>query len=184
MQPLIEEVLEIIRSKDQETRKVGFLLIGDLANLQYASSSYDERLRSYSHVPERYLAICLFDDEWGQIAHFLSRLFIEDFNEVTEEVIFYLGKLNHEDAFEPLLDIILETPEKLDGEYIGFQLMLSFQKLIGRSRSVSKRKTKKLLAVKNPAPFFKRWTELDDLGCFEAGKNILVFLKEEYGIYA
>ncbi len=119
MQPLVEEILDIVRSKDEVIREEGLLLIESISDLQYACGSYSERLNYYSHIPEKYLTIYLFDDEWGKIAHFLSRLFIDDHSEVTNRVIYSL-KYFGADALESLLDIMVEAPERLDTEPMKF----------------------------------------------------------------
>jgi len=119
MQPLVEEILEIAKSKDESVRLQGLLLIDDICNLQYPCQSFDTRIKLYSHIPEKYLSIYLFDDEWGKIAYFLSRLFIDDYSEAARRVISSLKSLGA-DALEPLLDILIEAPEKLDEEPMKF----------------------------------------------------------------
>ncbi len=182
MQPLVREILEIARSKDEIVREKGLFLIDDILDLQHACESYDYRLKHYGHIPERYLAIYLFEDEWGQIGNFLSRLFIDDYSEVTEKVINSLFHLEDAEGFEPLLDIMIEIPDKLDQGSISDQFMFTFQKLIDICHKKSKRKLKKLLKTKSPIPFFKKWAASEDPETSEAGISWLKTLKEDYGI--
>lgn len=124
MQPLVEEILEIAKSKDERVRTKGLFFIETICNLQYCCRSFEERVKVYSGggFPEKYLSIYLFDDEWGKIAYFLSRLFIDDYSEAAHGVIYCL-KWMGADALEPLLDILIEAPEKLDKEpmKLGFE---------------------------------------------------------------
>ncbi len=145
MQPLVEEILEIAKSKDESVRLQGILLIDDICNLQYACQSFDTRIKLYSHIPEKYLSIYLFDDEWGKIAYFLSRLFIDDYSEAAHRVIWCLSSVGA-DALEPLLDIMIEAPKKLDREPMvlasqqAYGLSETFYELVfeGSYKSVSK----------------------------------------------
>jgi hypothetical protein len=124
MQPLVEEILETARSKDESVRLQGLVDLQAICDLQYCCRSYEERVKSYGGggFPEKYLSIYLFDDEWGKIAYFLSRLFIDDYSEASRRVIYCLKSLGA-DALEPLLDILIEAPEKLDKEpmKLGFE---------------------------------------------------------------
>lgn len=191
MQPLIEEVLDMARSKDEEIREQSLWLIDNIANLQYACDSYDYRLKYYSHIPERYLSIYLFNDEWGQISHFLSRLFIDDYSEATNNVIYHLKSLGA-DALESLLDIIVEVPERLDSETIKYYLNETLYELLScRYKYISwkrptgkpsKRDLKKLLKAKSPIPFFNRWAESEDPETLKDGISWLKSFKDDYGI--
>jgi len=121
MQPLVKEILEIAESKDESVREQGLLLVQGICALQYACRSFDKRVKSFSGggFPEKYLSIYLFDDEWGKIANVLARLFIDDYSEAARRVISSLKSLGA-DALEPLLDILIEAPEKLDEEPMKF----------------------------------------------------------------
>ncbi len=200
MQPIIEEILEMVSSKDENVRFHYIILIEIIADLQYSCRSYDERLKNYAgHIPDECLAIYIFNDEWGKIAHFLSRLFIEDYSEVTHRVIYCLKSLGA-DALEPLLDILIEAPEKLNREPMVFDRGIYdvsqtlFEVMVERvyrrpNRTASafsykrtKRETKKILKSKSPVPFFKRWAASDDPNTAKAGRSWLKRLKEDYGI--
>jgi hypothetical protein len=189
MQPLIEEIIEMARAKEKETREQSLMLIDNIANLQYASDSYAYRLKYYKHIPEKYLAVYLFDDEWSKIALFLSRLFIDDYSEATNNVIYHLKSLGA-DALEPLLDIMIEVPQRLDRDPMKSNLNETLYELlvcVYKSRNKptwkpSKRELKKLLKAKSPIPFFKRWAKSDDPETVKAGISWLERFKDNYGI--
>lgn len=200
MQPIIEKILEMTSSKDEDVRDYYIDLIEIIAGFHYSLRSYDERLKHYAgHIPDKYLAIYFFDDEWGKIAHFLSRLFIEDYSEAAHRVIYCLKSLGA-DALEPLLDILIEAPEKLNRETMIFNRGIYdvsqtlFELIVERvykkpnptgsalAYKRTKRETKKILNSKSPVPFFKRWAASDDPNTAEAGLSWLKRLKEDYGI--
>ncbi len=175
MQPLVEEILEIAKSKDERVREQGLLLIESICNLQYACQSFGRRVKVYGDIPEKYLSIYLFDDEWCKIANVLARLFIDDYSESACRVIYCLKSLGA-DALEPLLDILIEAPEKLDRE----PMKLNFQEtyeisqtlyeliVVGRYKSVrelvgraSGKELTRLLKDTSLLPFLTKLSESD-----------------------
>ena len=187
-------------SKDENVRFHYIDLIEIIAGLQYSCRSYDERFKNYAgHIPDTCLAIYIFDDEWGKIAHFLSRLFIEDYSEATHRVIYCLKSLGA-DALEPVLDILIEAPEKFNREPMVFDTGIYelgqtlYEVMVERmyrrpnrtelafSYKQTKRETKKILKSKSPVPFFKRWAASDDPNTAEESLYWLKLLKEDYGI--
>jgi hypothetical protein len=182
MQPLIQEIIDIAQSKDEKIRKDAIMILCEITCLCYESRSYQKRIEQFHFIPERYQLLFVFDDEYGQIANFLSRLFIDDYTECAKEIPFYLGKIHHQDALEPLLDIMIEAPERLDEEWIGFQFILAFSKLLSCYKAWSKKNIKNILKAKSPVPFFKRWSISPDSDTAEAGRSWLRILKDDYKI--
>ncbi len=176
MQPLIEEIIEMARSKNEDIRAQYLMLIEFIVDLQHYSFSYDERAKCYSHISDKYLAIYLFGNEWGEIAHFLSRLFIDDYSEATDRVIYCL-KLVGADTLEPLLDILIEVPERLDSERMRNYLEQTLYELLNcRYRSperlserASGKELKKLLTDTSLLSFLTKLSKSD-----LAGKPVLV----------
>lgn len=185
MQPLIEEIIELAKSNDDKVREEATMLLTDITQLRHESRSYEKRIEIYFFLPEKYQLMFVFDEEYGEIANFLSRMFIDRYAENSEynPIPFYLAKIYHEDALEPLLDIMMAAPERFDEEEMGFQLILAFDKLLGRyERAYKKRKLKKLLKTKSPIPLFRRWSTLPNEGSRECGTYWLEHLKEKYNL--
>jgi len=197
MQPLVEEILEIAKSKDESVRLRGLFFIETICNLQYCCRSFEERVKTYSGggFPEKYLSIYLFDDEWGKIAYFLSRLFIDDYSEAAHRVICCLSSLGA-DALEPLLDIMIEAPKKLDREPMvldsqeRYELSQTFYELVveGRYKSPTKLnerpgeyELKKLLKNTGLLPFLTKLSTSELAGKLNKKelKRLLVWVESE-----